>query len=333
MPLCPKRQAVRSARDHRMGPINAIAVNGIIQRLQRILLSLCAIHAATAFLSGTTPTRIVSRDSSVIEQEQTAALRFYSTRSQNAQSTKASQNAQSTKAKLLDILLEKAPRNAATSASLTAEILSVVRELEGQCPTPDSDVGKELAGVWELLWTTQDHSRPESKSPFAWINPLENQSYSNNPGGRSNPVLPREIQDALEQVGIINTSTNASSDSPSPTVRSTQSINLAKREIRNVVGFTLPRAWLQKQQPRASITLMVKFRPTPDDSRMIDVKFQRCRIRISNALIPIDVKIPFGYIGPTGWLRTGYIDEDLRITRGHKGSVFVLSRAAKKLKY
>jgi hypothetical protein len=32
-------------------------------------------------------------------------------------------------------------------------------------------------------------------------------------------------------------------------------------------------------------------------------------------------------------LRTGYIDEDLRITRGHKGSVFILSRAAKKLKY
>ena len=317
-----------------MGPINTIAMNGIIQRLQRILLSLCAIHAATAFLSGTTPTRIVSRDSSVIEKEETAALRFYST-TQNAQSSKASQNSQSTKAKLLDILLEKAPRNAATSASLTAEILSVVRELEGQCPTPDADVGHELAGVWELLWTTQDRSRPESQSPFAWINPLENQSYSNNPGGRSNPVLPREIQDALEQVGIIDTSTEASdvSDSLSPTVRSTQSINLAKREIRNVVGFALPKAWPRKHKPRASITLMVKFRPTPKDSRMIDVKFQRCRVRISNALIPIDVNIPFGYIGPTGWLRTGYIDEDLRITRGHKGSVFILSRASKKLKY
>jgi hypothetical protein len=318
-----------------MSPIkNAIAMNGIIHRLQRILLSLCAIHAATAFLSSSTPTRIVSRDSSVIEKEQTAALRFLST-SQSAQSTKASQNAQSTKAKLLDILLEKAPRNTATSATLTAEILSVVRELEGQCPTPDADVEQELAGVWELLWTTQDRSRPESQSPFAWINPLENQSYSNNPGGRSNPVLPREIQDALEQVGIINTSTSASknaSGSLSPTVRSTQSINLAKREIRNVVGFALPRAW-HKQQPRASITLKVKFRPTPDDSRMIDVKFQKCRIRISNAFIPIDVNIPFGYIGPTGWLRTGYIDEDLRITRGHKGSVFILSRAAKKRKY
>jgi hypothetical protein len=179
----------------------------------------------------------------------------------------------------------------------------------------------------------QDRSRPESQSPFAWINPLENQSYSNNPGGRSNPVLPREIQNALEQVGIINTSTEASnaSDSLSPTVRSTQSINLAKREIRNVVGFALPKAWPRKHQPRASITLMVKFRPTPDDSRMIDVKFQKCRVRISNALIPIDLNIPFGYRNDR-MVTDGYIDEDLRIW-GHKGSVFILSRAAKKLKY
>jgi hypothetical protein len=54
----------------------------------------------------------------------------------------------------------------------------------------DADVEHELVGVWEL-WMTQDRSRPESQSPFAWINPLENQSYSNNPGGRSN-LLPRD---------------------------------------------------------------------------------------------------------------------------------------------
>lgn len=316
-----------------MGPINAIAMNGIIHRLHLILLSLCAIHTATAFLSRPTPTRIVSRDSSgLIEKELIAAMKFSSTSQRhNAQSAKASRNAQSAKAKLLEMLLEKAPRNAPTSASLTAEILSVVRELEGQCPTLDKDVELELAGVWELLWTTQDRSRPESQSLFAWINPLENQSYSNNPGGRSNPVLPREIQDAFEQVGIINTA-SSTSGSLSPTVRSTQSINLAKREIRNVVGLALPSVWPSKREPRASITLTVKFQPTPTDSRMIDVKFQKCRVRISNALIPVDVKIPFGYIGPSGWLRTGYIDDDLRITRGHKGSVFVLSRASKHLK-
>jgi hypothetical protein len=303
-----------------MRPSNAIAMKIIRHRVHLILVvSLCAIHAATAFLPSTSPTRIVSIGSGVIEKEQAAVLRFAS----------ASHNAHSTKARLLDILLDKAPRNAPTSASLTAEILSVVRELEAQCPTLDTDVQEELAGVWELLWTTQDLSRPESQSPLSWINPLENQSYSNNPGGRSNPVLPRQIQDALEQVGIISTSTKAplTSGSQGLTARSTQSINLTKREVRNVVGFVFPKVWPRKQQSRASITLSVKFKPNAADLRMIDVKFQKCRIRISNSLIPIDIKIPFGYIGPSGWLRTGYIDDDLRITRGHKGSVFVLSRS------
>jgi hypothetical protein len=280
--------------------------------LHLILLSLAAIHAVTAFLSSTasTPTRFVSRG------EQTVS-RFSST----------SEDTQSTKALLLELVLEKTPRNAPTSAPITEEILKVVRELEKQCPTPDSKVLRELAGTWELLWTTQDRSTAESQSPFAWITPLENQSYSNNPGGRSNPVLPRQIQDVLEQLGIIDTSTTSTrARSQSRAIlRSTQSIDLSKREVRNVVGFVLPSA--RKQQRRASLTVSVKFKPYWADSRRVDVKFQACRVRISDS--PIDINIPLGIIGPRGWLRTAYIDDDLRITRGHKGSVFVLSRPAK----
>jgi hypothetical protein len=52
-----------------------------------------------------------------------------------------------------------------------------------------------MLGNWELVWTAQDlasaAARP-SNNPFAtFINPLENQSYSNNPTGRSNPILPQ----------------------------------------------------------------------------------------------------------------------------------------------
>ncbi len=31
--------------------------------------------------------------------------------------------------------------------------------------------------------------------------------------------------------------------------------------------------------------------------------------------------------GPQGWIETTYLDEDLRIGRGDKGSIFVASRA------
>jgi hypothetical protein len=217
----------------------------------------------------------------------------------------------STKEVLLQ-LVQSTPPNAPTPAYMTNEILRVVRQLEEECPTPDDEVLSELAGNWELIWTTQDKTRPEAKRSLgrSWINPLENQSYSNNPEGRSNPFLPRPIQDRLEKLGLV---TNAA------VVQSTQAVDLKKQKVSNVVAFGLARV-----RQRASLTVKVAFRPSTIDVRRIDVKFESCRIKLPGT--PIDTTIPLGLAGPIGWLQTNYIDENLRITRGHKGSVFVLKR-------
>jgi hypothetical protein len=74
------------------------------------------------------------------------------------QPTAADQDAEmSTKSDLLG-LLASSPRNAPTPATLTRDILNVVRQLEEaeSCPTADTDVLSELVGSWGLLWTTQD---------------------------------------------------------------------------------------------------------------------------------------------------------------------------------
>ena len=226
-----------------------------------------------------------------------------------------------------DKLLRKisaAPSNSATSKETTREIIDVVRNLESDCPTLDEDVLYKLGGPWELLWTAQDGSSDQSKSLAPWrkfINPLENQSYSNNPNGaeagRANPFLPQNVQDQLEKLGIV-----AQDKDP---VRSSQTIDMKRKQVRNVVSFNLP--FLGKSK-KASITVIVDFTPNSQDSRKIDVKFQECRVVAKET--PIDFVIPLGIIGPTGWLRTGYIDDTIRITRGHKGSIFVLSRPSAK---
>jgi hypothetical protein len=169
------------------------------------------------------------------------------------------------------------------------------------------------------LWTAQDPDAPEANRLFrSWINPLENQSYSNNPEGRYNPILPRRIQELLEKSGLAT----AAAD-----LRSTQSIDVPARKVRNVVNLfvKLPSLPLLKTKgpQRASLTVTVDFHPNGMDPRKIDVKFEECRIRAGSSL---DWTIPLGGAGPTGWLRTGYIDDTLRVTRGHKGSVFVLQR-------
>ena len=233
------------------------------------------------------------------------------------------------KSNLFD-LLDEVPSNAPTPRGLTDDILAAVRLLERQCPTPDDAVLSELAGNWELLWTAQDKSSAESQQGLlSLINPLENQSYSNNPnrsGGRANPILPREIQDRLESIGILEPSGGGdeSDGKSAPPVRSSQAIDRKKSRVRNVVSVQLRRPLPVK----GSVMVDVAFKPNRNDKRRIDVKFDSCRLQVKNS--PIDITFPLGIIGPTGWLRTGYIDDDMRITRGHKGSVFILTRTAKR---
>lgn len=152
---------------------------------------------------------------------------------------------------------------------------------------------------------------------FSWINPLENQSYSNNPSreGRSNPILPRAIEDRLEEAGL----TTSVGD-----FRSTQTIDMKSKQVINVVAVDIN---VFGKQQRATVTVLVDFVPNRMNARQIDVKFQACRFNVKSSLV--DWKIPLGVFGPTGWLKTVYIDDTIRITRGHKGSVFVLKRPGK----
>jgi hypothetical protein len=226
-------------------------------------------------------------------------------------------------------LLSKVPPNQSTPKQLTNEILESVSNLEKSCPTNTELVLGELNGNWELIWTAQDSSSDEvikaKKNGIVkiqnWINPLENQSYSNNPfsqqgandsstGGRSNPILPQSIQDKLEGMGVLINesddeevpSKNKSKDDNSA-VRSSQAIDIKKGRVRNVVSVLvkspLPLPFSNKSNKvRGSLTVDVNFTPNKFDTRKIDVKFNECRITLQNS--PLDITIPLGPIGPTG---------------------------------
>jgi len=265
---------------------------------------------------------------------------------------------ESSKTSLLN-LLSKVPPNESTPRELTRDILRAVRVLEEDCPTPEEDVLPSLVGNWELLWTAQDlSSLPKNNdgrarnNPFStFINPLgefvvvhrllvialapptiaissvpsENQAYSNNPSGRSNPILPQNVQDGLEDLGLLSERKDVRN-----TIRSTQAIDLKKNRIRNVVSFeanNLTPLFSKGGKTRGLITVDVSGAANLDDKRRIDVKFDRCRVTLLNS--PIDIAFPLGVVGPTGWLRTMYVDDDIRVTRGHKGSVFILSRTSR----
>ena len=151
-------------------------------------------------------------------------------------------------------------------------------------------------------------------NPFATsINPLGNQSYSNNPSGRFNPILPQNLQDGLEDIGLLSERKEGDQN----TIKSTQAINLKKNRIRNVVAFEAnnptPLFSNKDGKTRGFITVDVKGAANPNDARKIDVKFDRFRVTILDSRV--DVSFPLGMVGPTGWLRTGYVNDDVRVTR------------------
>ncbi len=227
-------------------------------------------------------------------------------------------------------LLSQVPPNEPTPKELTASILQAVKSLEDNFPTPPQEVLPSIAGNWELLWTAQDlSSLPQKRVGLqSWVNPLENQSYSNNPLGRSNPLFPQNIQDNLEQMNVLKSSQKQAADN---TIKSTQAIDLKRGRVRNVVVVEVnnPTPIFSKNGiSKGFITVDVTAVPNADDARKIDVKFDRCRVAIEDS--PINLDIGLGIIGPSGWLRTIFIDDDIRITRGHKGSVFILSRTGKR---
>ncbi len=39
------------------------------------------------------------------------------------------------------------------------------------------------------------------------------------------------------------------------------------------------------------------------------------------------IPIPLGWLSPVGYVDTPYLDEELRISRGDKGSLFIAARA------
>jgi hypothetical protein len=61
-------------------------------------------------------------------------------------------------------------------------------------------------------------------------------------------------------------------------------------------------------------------------------KIDSCRLKASK--LPVDWNPPLvGIIGPTGWLKTVYIDDKMRVTRGPKDRCLFCSAQAKKRTY
>lgn len=250
-------------------------------------------------------------------------------------SSRKQRGTKASKERLLELIV-----TSATEASVTTtEILDLVQEIEATAAEKEKrvtaqEILNKLQGQWELLWTVQD---PESINVLekqgkggSRLNLLENQrpkvvnnQLDNNKNNKSQGGGGGGLQVLQTLASLVKT--NNKKETKKAPRRSTQEISIEQQQVRNVAYYSNVFG-----DDDASITVDIDFQPHGDDAdpRRVDAEFTSCRVVVPYT--PIDFSLPLQVFGgrPRGWLRTTYVDDDFRITRGHKGSIFILCRPA-----
>ena len=109
-------------------------------------------------------------------------------------------------------------------------------------------------------------------------------------------------------------------------------VDTSNRLTRQIFDVDKQRVSNNVEQSFGTIEVEGSFRPSDTVPNRAIVAFEKCNITLNNGFI---FKLGFlfsiisqfrGGVKDSGWLETTYLDNDIRIGRGNKGSLFVLTR-------
>ncbi|KAL3684321.1 hypothetical protein R1sor_002343 [Riccia sorocarpa] len=167
-------------------------------------------------------------------------------------------------------------------------ILQQLEELESLNPTSDPVNSPLFSGRWALLYTA----------------PVDEETADKYAGTEEGPFLAR-VKPA--SFGTVKQN------------RSVQVIDSAAGVAENIAYFTVLGA-KGNLNIRGSVTPAPR---KPEGAVRVNVTFESFVLTIGNWRSP---SISLSWIKPQGWVDTTFLDDDMRIGRGDKGSIFVSSR-------
>ncbi|CAI7854639.1 unnamed protein product [Closterium sp. NIES-54] len=177
-------------------------------------------------------------------------------------------------------------RGKAASPQQRDQILQLIEQLEAANPTPSPMLSPLLAGTWALVYIAPTE---------ASTNTLD--------ASEEGPFLAR-----LKPAVFGGVRQKAS----------LQIIHPDEGRAENVALFT---AW--GVDGKLQIDAECK---APEQESMQGVRSTVRFISFKLSLGPLSFTLPLSLISPTGWIDVTYIDEEVRVTRGDKGSVFLATR-------
>ena len=192
-----------------------------------------------------------------------------------------------------------------------AKVLSIVGQLESEFPAPsniltDPSVSKALLdGAWYLQYTSPSSVGDADAFPNAWKPQVADEGDSKIPTTQFN------AQGSITAAGVkVDTSNRVVQ----------QFIDVDNKRIKNDIQLDWGR-----------IQVAGTFRASDNVVNRAIVAFDTVKFDIDNG-----PTLNFGFLfgalaffrktGDNGWLETTYADDDIRIGRGNKGTMFVLTR-------
>ena len=197
---------------------------------------------------------------------------------------------------------------------LQAKVLSIVREIEKAAPfgsLSNPDEAKALDGTWYLQYTSPSQLEDEEGLLDTWT-PVDPVEFGIDKTDKEIETKQFTAKGSISAVGI-------TVDTSNRVVK--QIFNIEDSTVANEINFD----W-------GTLTVRGPFKPSDKVANRAIVAFQELIIEPNN-LPTIDLSFLFAAIKNIngsdvgGWLETTYLSgEDLRIGRGNKGTMFVLTR-------
>jgi len=198
-------------------------------------------------------------------------------------------------------------RGEGATARDRSQILNLLERLEDSNACSSSEIREQLQGSWILLYQA--------------------------------PVKCEEDLSAYEKRAVTVEGPFLSAFKPLTkglfkTLSNTQNILVDEQKIENIAEFRVASRWRGKLNIAGQVVLGEDKGEGSEETRKAYVTFSSFSLSLEGLedflTIPIDKVLTFlGKDIPKGYLLTTYMDEDLRVGRGDKGSIFVAKRMNK----
>lgn len=189
-----------------------------------------------------------------------------------------------------------------------SQVLQIVRDIETSTPTPslsDAKDAKMLDGVWYLQYTSPSVVGDKDEFPNAWKPDVPDEGPSK--------ITTRQIQSkgSVSAAGI--------------------TVDTSNRVVKQIIDTKQSIVTNDVELDFGRVVVSGPFRQSSSVPNRAVVAFDTADISLNNG-VTLKLGFVFSILAAirgskdNGWLETTYLGDDLRIGRGNKGTMFVLTR-------